>query len=101
MRFILDGIRLDHVSEFKYLWCILDESGTDEVENSRKVASGERVADAIKSLVNAKDLQIECARVLHEALLVSLLMYGVRQCNGRKRRDLELGLYRWTISEDF
>ena len=25
----IDGIRLQHVSEFKYLGCVLDESGTD------------------------------------------------------------------------
>ena len=25
-----DGIQLEHVSEFKYLECVLDESGTDE-----------------------------------------------------------------------
>ena len=25
----VDGIRLEHVSEFKYLRCVLDESGTD------------------------------------------------------------------------
>ena len=24
----VDGIRLEHVSEFKYLRCVLDESGT-------------------------------------------------------------------------
>ena len=28
----VDGISLEHVSEFKYLGCILDESGTDEPE---------------------------------------------------------------------
>ena len=28
-----------------------------------------QVADAIKSLVNTRDLQIECDRVLHEILL--------------------------------
>ena len=39
------GIRFDHFSEFKYLGCVLDESGTDEAECSRKVA---RVAGAIK-----------------------------------------------------
>ena len=27
-------------------------------------------------VVNASDLQLECARVLHEALLVTVLMYG-------------------------
>ena len=48
------GIRLEHVSEFKYLGCVLNESGTDETECSRKVASGRRVAGAIRSLVNAK-----------------------------------------------
>ena len=25
----VDGIRLEHVSEYKYLGCVLDESGTD------------------------------------------------------------------------
>ena len=39
------------------------------------------------------------ATVLHETLLVPVLMYGrVRQCYGGIRRDLELGLYRWTTS---
>ena len=54
----------------------MDESGTDGAESSRKVASGRRVAGAIKSLVNGKDLQLECAKVLHKTLLVPVLMYG-------------------------
>ena len=29
--------------------------------------------------------------VLHETLLVPVLMYGVRQCYGKRRRDLDLG----------
>ena len=37
------GIRLEHVPEFKYLGCILDEEGTDGSECSRKVAIGRRV----------------------------------------------------------
>ena len=41
--------------------CVLDESGTDGAESSMKVAIGRRVAGAIKSLVNARDLQLECA----------------------------------------
>ena len=28
----VDGIPLEHVSEFKYLKCVLDESGTDGAE---------------------------------------------------------------------
>ena len=44
----VDGIPVEHVSEFKYLGCVLDESGTDGAECSRKVASGRRVAVAIR-----------------------------------------------------
>ena len=72
----VDGICLEHVSEFKYLGCVFDESGTDEAECSRKVASGRRVSDAIRSLVNARTLQLECARVFHESLLVPVFTYG-------------------------
>ena len=43
------GYRLEHVSEFKYLGCVLDESGTDEAEYSRKAANGRRLAGAIRS----------------------------------------------------
>ena len=60
----VDGVRLEHVSEFKYLGCVLDESGTDGAECSRKVASARRVAGAIRSLVNSSDLQLECANVM-------------------------------------
>ena len=54
----------------------MDESGTDEAECSRKVASGKIVAGAIRSLVNVRSLQLEHARVLHESLLVPVLTYG-------------------------
>ena len=88
----VDGICLEHVSEFKYLDCILNESGTDGAECSKKVANGRRVAGAVKSLVNVRDLQLERARVLHETLLMPVLMYGVRQCYGKRRRDLDLSI---------
>ena len=39
------------------------------------MASGRRVAGAIRSLVNARSLQLECARVFHESLLVPFLTY--------------------------
>ena len=45
---------LEHVSEFKYWGCVLDESGTDEADCSRKVATGKRVAGAIRSLVSIR-----------------------------------------------
>ena len=37
--------------------------------------SGRRVAGAIRVLVNARDLQLEFARLLHETLLVPVLFY--------------------------
>ena len=45
----IDGIRSEHVSEFKYLGCVLGESGADEAECGRNRASGKRVAGAIRS----------------------------------------------------
>ena len=46
----VDGICLEHVSEFKYLGNVLDESGTYGAECSRKVVSGWKVVGAIRSL---------------------------------------------------
>ena len=59
--------------------CVLGKSGTDGAECNRKVASGKGVACAIRSLVNGWDLQLECARVLHETLLVLVLMYSSKR----------------------
>ena len=80
-------IRLDHISEFKYLGCVLNESGTDDAECSRKVASGRRVAGAIGSLFNAKNLQLECAKVLHESLLVPVTYSSVTLIWREKERS--------------
>ena len=40
------------------------------------MASGRRVAGATRSLGNVENFQFECAKVIHETLLVPLLMYG-------------------------
>ena len=56
--------------------CVLDESSTDEAEGRRKVAIGNKFVGAIRSLVNAMGLQLKCARIMHEALFVPVLMYG-------------------------
>ena len=58
------------MSQNSNIWDVLDESGTDGAGCSRKVAG------AIRPLVNARDLQLEYARVLHETLPVPVLMYG-------------------------
>ena len=54
----VDGIHLEHVLEFKYLGCVLEESGTDGPEYSRKVASRRKVAGTIWSLVIARDCSL-------------------------------------------
>ena len=41
------GVLLEHVSEFKYLGCVLEEAGTNGAECSRKVGSGRRVAGTL------------------------------------------------------
>ena len=46
----------------------------EKVERER--AGGSRVADAIRFLVGSRDLQLECARVLHETLFVFVFTYG-------------------------
>ena len=69
----VDRIYLEHVSEFKYLRCVLDESGTEEAGCSRKLASESWVAGA---MVNGRSLLLECARVFHESLLVSIFTYS-------------------------
>ena len=45
--FCINRIRVEHVSEFKHLGCVLGESGADLAECSRKVVSGRRVAGGI------------------------------------------------------
>ena len=47
-------------------WCVLDESGKDDVECRRNEAGGSKVAGPIKSLVNARGLQLKLERVQHE-----------------------------------
>ena len=47
---------MEHVSEFIYLCCVLDEAGTYRAECSRKVTSRRRVAGVIRFLVNGRDL---------------------------------------------
>ena len=83
----MDEARFEQVPEFRYLGCVLDESGTDVAECRRKGASGRRVAGAIKSMVNIRGLRRECARVLHESLLVPVLLYS-RDNNRKSKRKV-------------
>ena len=58
------------MSEFKYAGCVLDESGTDKSECHMKVPNGRKVAGAIRSLANARGLQLDWAMELHVYLAV-------------------------------
>ena len=61
--------------EFKYLGCVLNKSSADE----KSVLERWRVGGLqvlLGALVNASGLQPECARTLHEELLMLVLMYG-------------------------
>ena len=60
--------------------------------------SGRKVASAIRSLVNARDLQLECARVLHETLLVPVLIDCSETMMKEKERS-RIRAERWTTSE--
>ena len=77
----VDGTCLEYVSEFKYLG-----SGTAEAECNMKMASERRIAGAIRSLVNATSLGRECARALHESLLMPALTYGSETMIWRKKK---------------
>ena len=50
------------------------ESGPNGKECCRKPASDMEVTSVIRSLVNATSLRLECAKVLHDGLIVTGLM---------------------------
>ena len=64
------------MSELKYLWYVLDKSGTYVAKCRGKVTSWRNVAGDIMLLLNTRGLQLECTRVLNDALLMPVLFYG-------------------------
>ena len=64
------------MTELKNLGCVLNGGGIDVTECHKKVTSGRKVAGAIRSLLNARALQLVCTRVLHEALLMTALLFS-------------------------
>ena len=69
----VDRTRFEKVSEFTYLGCVLNESGTDLAECRRMGANGRKVAGTIRSVVNARGLQLQRERMLHETLILNIL----------------------------
>ena len=76
-------MRLEHVSKFKYLRFVWDESSTYGAECRKKVASKKKVAGTIISLRNAMSLQLEFAKVQDEGFIVPILIYGSETMVGR------------------
>ena len=68
----------------------MDESDTDGAECSRKVASGRRVAGAIRLMLGICSFSV-LESCMKRCLCLFLCM-AVRQRYGRKKGDLELGL---------
>ena len=52
------------------------KSDTDEAKFSKKMGSRRKLTGAIRYLVNARSLQLKCARVLRDSLLAPFLTYG-------------------------
>ena len=66
---------------------VLDESGTDGAECSRKVVSRRMVAGAIRSLVNDRNLQLECTCIEH--CLCLFLCIAAGQCYGKRAVQMD------------
>ena len=72
----MDGTLLEHVPEFESSGRVLDKSSIDGAECRGKVAaaSGRKIEDAVRFLLNVRTPQLECASLPHEALLVPVQM---------------------------
>ena len=71
--------------EFKYLGCVLDKSGIYEPECCRKLVSGRRFADAIRSLVDVMGLPVT--------------MHGSETMIWKEEERSRIRADRWTTSE--
>ena len=73
--------------EFMYLGCVLDESCIDGVEYFRNLVRVRKVMGAIRSFMNPRTWQLECAKVLCEALCSSVILNITEELYGRRRED--------------
>ena len=59
--------------------------------NTDDAVSQRKIAGAIRSLVNARDLELEHVRVLHEGLLMPFLLYGSEIMIWREKERSRIG----------
>ena len=86
--------------KFKYFGCVLDESGTDGEECNRKVASGKGLQMPLRPELMLGICSMIVLGSCMKHFFYLFLCMAVRQYYGGRRRNLELGLYRRTTSED-
>ena len=90
----INGIRLEHVSEFKYFGCFW----VNQVQTGQNVVGRWQVGGELQVPLGPKLILWICSLSVLESCirhcLYLFLCMAVRQCYGRRRRDLGLGLYR-------
>ena len=84
------GIRLRHVLEFKYLRCVLDESGKDGAECNRKLQEGRgwQVPSDPYLMLGVCNLSVLESCMKH--CLYLFIYMAVRQCYGERRSDVQM-----------
>ena len=55
-----------------------------------------KVTDSIRVMVNARGLQLECARFLHDTLLVSVLIDGRETMIWKEKERFRIKMYKLT-----
>ena len=92
----VDEMQLEHALEFKYLGCVLNESGKDKAEFRKKVVSGRRVQSAIRSLGYS-------LRLLESCLLLRMEVWKEKERSRIRAVQVDnvrglLGIRRWIKS---
>ena len=72
MQTTTDERQMEHVSGFRFLEYILDESGREKVKYYCKVINNRKVAGAIRLPVNAVDFRFELVRLMQKDCLYQL-----------------------------
>ena len=68
--------RLEVVEVFKYLGSVFEKRGGCENDVNQRVIQGKKVGGIVRNLVKRNGLSVECARTIHEVVLVPTLLYG-------------------------
>lgn len=67
---------------------MVNDKGTDVDKCEKKVMKESKVAGEIKALVDTKEFNWECVKVLHESMLISFQMYGNKIREIKKEKEI-------------